>query len=98
MTRAKYLTDEQRAVFAKAYRLAITEVVRYVKTQHPLVWEHAIKEAFLSLGTEPPNIAVRRENEQRAKRNANELPIAYLRQKEINRLANLPLRTRSPWT
>jgi hypothetical protein len=92
MSRAKYLTDDQRAVFSKAYRLASTEAVRYVRNHYPLVWEHALKEAFLLLGTLPPNTMSMKEARKEARKHANDLPVAFLRQKEIDRaLANLRL-------
>ncbi len=89
MGQPKRLTEDQQAVAGKAYRLATTEVVRFVRRNHPLVWEHALKEAFLLLGTQPPNIVV---TGLKVEKHANDLPVAYLRQREINRLANMPLR------
>jgi hypothetical protein len=58
MARAKYLTEDQQAVAKKAYRLAVTEAVRYVRRHHPSVWEHALREAFLLLGVEPAVLRV----------------------------------------
>jgi hypothetical protein len=46
---------------------------------HPTVWEYALKEAFLLLGAQPPNIAVMKQ-EVKVKKHANDLPVAFLRQ------------------
>jgi hypothetical protein len=92
MGQPKRLTEDQQAVARKAYRLATTEVVRFVRRNHPLVWEHALKEAFVLLGAQPPTIVGKGRDDQKVKKYANDLPVAYLRQKEINRLASMPLR------
>lgn len=94
MGRARYLTEDQQAVAKKAYRLALTETVRYVRKYHPSEWEHALREAFLLLGVQPPN-AVVREHRQKLKKRSNDLPVAFLRQEEINRVANMPLKANS---
>lgn len=56
------------------------------------MWEHALKEAFILLGAQPPTIVAKGRDNLKVKKYTNDLPVAYLRQKEINRLASMPLR------
>lgn len=82
-------TEDQRAVAKKAYCLAVTEAVRYVRNHHPTVWENALKEAFLLLGVQPQTVVVMAQS-QKVKKSSKDLPVAFLRQKEINRMAKVP--------
>jgi len=59
MGQPKRLTEDQQAAARKAYPLATTEVERFVRRNHPLVWEHALKEAFVLLGAQPPTIVAK---------------------------------------
>lgn len=94
MRRVKW-TDDQRAVAKKAYCLAVTETVTSVRRHHPSVWERALREAFLLLGVQPPNIVIAEQRQKLKKTNDHDLPVAFLRQREINRVANMPLKANS---
>jgi hypothetical protein len=73
MGQPKRLTEDQQAVARKAYPLATTEVVRFVRRNHPLVWEHALKVAFVLLGAQPPTIVAKGRDDQKVKKYANDL-------------------------